>query len=60
MLFDGFVPLIMSEVLGCKVFQVFFMHLQRILHGLNSTALWPLTLQYDRATWSFLKFDRRH
>ena len=22
--------------------------------------VWPLTLKFDRATWSFLKFDRRH
>ena len=22
--------------------------------------LGPLTLKFDRATWSFLKFDRRH
>ena len=21
---------------------------------------WPLTLKFDRATWPFLKFDRRH
>ena len=29
MLFDGFVPLIMSQVLGCEVFQVLHTNIER-------------------------------